>query len=278
MLITNGKKIVTLPHDPDKLQEIADTLKKRAKDNLGLKGVKFELQTEPFPHLLNVKELSFEELQAICKPDMDIQFRAIGDERVQLPAKKIKDIKHTFNDEEKMKIADNLCDTQFEKEKVEAEKKDVVKQYSQRIEGMETSISELANKHRQGYEIRTETVFLHLDFENKVRVYTHVETGAILHQEPLEAIDYQMRIEWKENEFAEVAADDSKFVNDELEKDREKIIQMEEVIVEKNKSLEETDAEFPFLLDVADTSYMYADEAGRDEDYDLALKVFKVKK
>jgi len=119
MLITNGKKLVVPNNDIARLEELAKTLKGRAKDVLGVAKAKFTLQEEPFPHLINENEFSFAELKQMCLPDIDLQFRAIGNERVQMPDKKMKDIRHTFTPEEKAQIADQFCDLQSEKEKTE---------------------------------------------------------------------------------------------------------------------------------------------------------------
>lgn len=210
MLVTNGTRIVVLPYDADKLEEVKKALTKRAKDVLGVNKAKFELLETPYPHLTNASEFSFEELKQLCVPDMDLQFRALGTERVQLPTKKLKDIRHEFTTDEKVTLATTMAEAQAEKEKQESEKSQINKQYKERIDGLELTISENGKKYREGYEIQTRETNLHLDFENKVRVYTDINDGSILHQEALETSDYQMRLELRENgEFEEPEAQEN---------------------------------------------------------------------
>lgn len=199
MLVTNGKKIVLLPYDETKLQDIAKTLSKRAKDVLGLNKVKFEFFNSPYPYLENTKEFSFDELKKLCVPDMDIQFRALGPEKVQLPSVKIKDIRHEFTVDEKTLLATTICEAQADKEKTETAKALANKGYKEQLDSLEATISESSKKYREGYEIQSREVHLHLDFENKVRVYTDKDTGAILHTEELQPQDYQTKLELKES-------------------------------------------------------------------------------
>jgi len=206
MLVTNGKRIVLLPRDEAELEKVAATLKKRAKDVLGVKNAKFAIVEDPFPHIVNENEFTFAELKQLCVPDIDLQFRAIGNERVQLPDTKMKDIKHVYSPDEKMQIADDFCNAQYEKETVEAEAKAEAKKFKQQIDKFETQISDLSTKHRQGYEMQNVECHLHLDFENEVRVYTDKETGDILSTEPLLPTDRQMRIEFKEGQFEQPEA------------------------------------------------------------------------
>lgn len=207
MLITNGSKIVTIPSNMGDLEDIQKTLKSRAKDRLGIKS-KFPIIEDKFPYIES--DISFEDLKQVCSPDIDVQFRAIGPEKVQLPTTRMKDIKHVFSPEEKQVIADNLCNIMYEKEKLEAEAKSVAKDYKTRIDVMETSMSDLGLKHRQGYEQQSVECNLHLDFENKTRIYTDLNSTDVLSVEPLEPSDYQLKLDFGKNgEFEAIATDDT---------------------------------------------------------------------
>ena len=207
MLVTNGQKIVTIPHNEEELERISKLLVKRAKDVLGISKVKFKVQTEPFPHISNESELTIAQLKQMGTPDMDIQFRAIGKEKIQHPEIKMMDIKHTFSDEEKAKIADDLCNTMYEIEQEEAAKKSVMDDFKQKIGSLETKSKTLADKHRSGFEIRTMECNLHLDFEKGVRIYTAKDTDEMVHTEPMEPKDYQMKIEFTGDNFDYVEAE-----------------------------------------------------------------------
>lgn len=210
MLVTNGKKIIAFPAQD--LEELSLMLKKRAKDVLGIKA-KFAVKSEPYEHIEN--EIEFDELKKITFPDIDVQFRAIGDEKVQMPQTVIKDIKHTYAPEEKQLLADSFVNIQYEKEQVEKEAKEVAKGYKQKIDQMENQISDLASKHRQGYEIISLECNLHLDFENKNRVYTELDSKELLSVEPLEPKDYQMKMDFKDGGFDFQADEDVKGEGDE---------------------------------------------------------------
>lgn len=214
MLVTNGKKIVSFPKNDEELESTSKLLKKRAKDVLGI-SAKFEIKTdEHYSYISNDKELSFQDLKQLCIPDIDIQFRAIGNESVQLPETKMKDIKHTFSQEEKMQIADEFCNAQYDKEIEEAEAKAVAKQFKSKIDALETKISELSTKHRQGYEMRNVETLLHLDFESNTRVYTDKETGDVLFTENMQPQDKQMRISFNQT-ADETIEDDNGFFEEE---------------------------------------------------------------
>lgn len=204
MLVTNGKKITNFPTNADELEKMGAELKKRAKDVLGVK-IKFEFKDEPFPYLeLDEKtHLTYQELRQLCVPDIDLQLRGFGNERIQMPETKTKDIKYVFTDDEKRDLADKFCNAQYDLEQVSQEAKSVAKTYKSKIDNLETEISELSAKHRQGYEIRTIETNLHLDFESNLRIYTDKETGDIVHQEPLEAKDKQLKIEFVNGQLDE---------------------------------------------------------------------------
>lgn len=196
MLVSNGKKLLQFPQvEAEKLEETAKLLKKRAKDVLGI-NAKFPIKEDPFPHIINQDELEWKELKQICMPDLDLQFRAIGPEKVQMPETRHKDIKYQFTLEEKNQIADQFCNAQYDKEKEEAEAKRIAKEFKQAIDALEAQISELSMKHRQGYEMRTIECNLHLDFENGVRIYTDINSEEIMHTGPMTIEDKQLKIEF----------------------------------------------------------------------------------
>lgn len=199
MLVTNGNKILLFPQDLDKLNQLCVDLKKRAKDVLSVGKAKFEVKEDENNHYMyiaNIQGFTYEELRQICMPDLDLKFRAIGTERVQMPTTKLKTIRHQFTEEEKAKLADELCDKQYDKEKLEDEKKATNKKFAQEIEVLENIISGNAKLHRQGYELQEREANLHLDFENKCRVYTDVNNDDVLLTEPMEPQDFQMQIEF----------------------------------------------------------------------------------
>jgi len=197
MLVTNGKKILLFPQNEEEMQKTAEMLRKKAKDIMGVAKAKFPIiDGPPYTYIENSNGFTFAELKTMCGFDVDIQFRAIGPETVQMPDTRMKDIKHTYSPEEKQVIADNLVNTMYDKEKLEAEAKAIAKDYKSRIDQMETQMSDLGLKHRQGYEMKTKECHVHFDFENNVKIYTDKETEEVYATEPMEPKDYQTKLEF----------------------------------------------------------------------------------
>jgi len=200
MLVTNGKRIVVIPNTGE-TEEIQKKLKQRAKDNLGSKA-KFTIKEDPYEYM--ECDVTFEELKKIAYPDMDVQFRALGAESVMKPETVIRDIKHVYDQGEKEVIANELCNIQYDKEQKEAEAKAEAKKFKNDIDKMETKISDLASRHRQGYEMKSTECNLHLDFENGNRVYTDLDSKETLHIEPLRPEDYQLKLDFNDGVFEAV--------------------------------------------------------------------------
>jgi hypothetical protein len=196
MLLSNGKKIILRPQtDIEDVAKVAQTLKKRAKDFIG-KNATFSVHEEPFQHISNDSDLEWNELKQLCIPDMEIQFRAIGNDKVRMPEARLKEVKFKFTLEEKNEIAIKFCNAQFEKEQLEAEAKEVAKEFKTKINEYEQAISELSTKYREGSEYRTIECDVHLDFEGGVKIYTDIASGEVVHSEPLTIEDQQLKIEF----------------------------------------------------------------------------------
>ena len=209
-IFTNGSKIVIAQNnDPATHEELAKNLKVRAKDVLAKKA-KFSIGEEPMLHIANVDGLSFEDLKMMCQPDIAVEFRAFGNEKVMLPSETNKDIKHEFSAEEKASIASKMADAQLEKEKTEAEKKAANAGFKEALDTVENSIIELAGKYRQGYEWQTMRCHQHFDFETGNKIFTDIDSGEILHSQPLEKKDFQLRLEFGKMGAIEAPAEDEK--------------------------------------------------------------------
>jgi hypothetical protein len=277
MLVTNRIRIVSFPFDPAKLETIADTLTKRAKDHLSKKIKLPVIQGEIYPYIENVSKLTFDELVLICKPDIEIKFRAFDNERVTLPTKKIREVKHVYDEIELAKNAADTANKLKEKDDVESEKKAAMNDFKERIESLDIAISENGSRYRQGYEMQSIEVETHLDFEHKIKVYTRVGNGEIVDQEQLDPTDYQMRMEFKKDHFemskenAEVTHEDGTFYHAGIAGIFEDIKQRGKITIKKSA---DTSLELPYLLILDGTTYGYKAEDHRDEDYTLARKEF----
>jgi len=195
MLITNGKKIVSLDMKRDDFIQVIEEVTENARELLGNPEIEFSAVELPYFHFLNASNLLFTELKEACGDTVDIQFRAIGDESVQLPGSRVKTVKHYFSPDEKREIADELCLSQEQKEELEEEKKAEVKRFKDKLDALENNMSNLARKHRMGYEERDKNCFVILDFVERVKSYIDKSTYEVVHTEELAPEDFQMRID-----------------------------------------------------------------------------------
>ena len=195
MLITNGKVIVAMDMKKSMFLEVIAHLTVNARRLLGNKSINFPFKELPYPHCENEADLMFAELKESCGDATDIQFRAIGDESVQMPGSRVKTVKHLITIDEKQIIADDLCIHQEEKETVEEEKKNVAKGYKDRLDKVESDMSSLARKHRMGYEEQDIDCFVILDYADSTKSYVQKDTSEVLLTEDMVATDYQLRID-----------------------------------------------------------------------------------
>ena len=195
MLITNQKIIVASGITEAIFKEIITEMTDNAQQLYRNKDIKFPFVLDPYPHCLNESQLLFTELKEACGDGIDLQFRAIGDESVQLPGARTKTVKHVYSVDEKQVIADDICRSQLEKESLEDEKKQSNKSYNSKLEKIESLISKLASDHRVGSEDRDKECYVIYNFEEKVKNYIDTTSGELVHVENLVDSDYQMRID-----------------------------------------------------------------------------------
>lgn len=209
MLITNGKKIIIQDNNLDNLEKIMNDVTRQAREQFGNDKIKFKFVDEPnFPHYANVDDLTFDQLRECCiELGVDIRMRAFGNEAITVPGTSHKEIKHVFTNEEKAAIADEIVQKVKDKEEMEDNKKQVVKQLTDQITIVDTQISDKSSTYREGYELRTMKVKTMYDFEAGYKMFLDPNTGDCLQSEKLEGKDFQLRMDY-DQQFQEASQDD----------------------------------------------------------------------
>lgn len=190
LLITNTTVLIAANSSLEQLDEMVKQIISRAKE-AGVE-LSFEFQTEPFPAYRIPEGTTFQDLKKYCQPDIDLQFKVIGNEITPNPVLKNKDIQHTFTPEELAEMADEWAWLEKEKNDVETEKKNANNAFKERIEKAEARIAELSSKYREKNEYRNMECVLNYDFGNKKRIYTNPENGEAVHVEDLQPEDFQL--------------------------------------------------------------------------------------
>lgn len=240
MICTNGKIVVIVGEGitDESFAEFIGKSNELANEFYGTKDdVYFTLQNEPILSGVIKEGISFPELKEIYEPIDGIIFRGIGDSELTWPGTVSKTVKHYYSQEEKEEIADEFCNEQMEKEKLEIEKKNISKSYGDRINQKEEMISELAKKHQMGYEDRQKSCILTLNFEEGKKYYSDKDSGELLHTEDMTPMDRQLSLEIDPKFHGVVVQDDSFETPEELENATE---ERENSTDEDGKTTEET--------------------------------------
>lgn len=124
--------------------------------------------------------------------------------------------KHILTQEEKDgKLAELLSAIQ-RKEELDAEKKQVVSGYKNKLDEQESNIKVISNLLNMGFEHRPFSCYLTKDFDEGKRFYHEVGSGRLISTEPLTAADYQTQMDLDEakikaNNEIEIGGDGSEF-------------------------------------------------------------------
>lgn len=189
-LFSNGKILVS--PNGEELDDIIAKLVENAKENY-TKELVFDFVKEPTPHYLIPEGVSFSDIKEYCYPDVSLHFKVFGEEVTEYYSTQLKEIKYIFTQEEKLKIADELCELEKAKEEQEDEKKLISKQLAEKVKQTEADISIIAAKFREGYELRNMDTKLAFDFPNKQRIYMDTQTNVVLLVEEMKPEDYQLQ-------------------------------------------------------------------------------------
>jgi len=171
--------------------------------------VVFEKVEKPFLMYKIPAELPWKNLIDSKPADTRVEFMAIGkDDEVQLPYNHRKTLRHNFSIEELKEKADHICEDIAEIDKLEKEKKSIVKSYNDKIADINADLTEKAQLHRQGYELRDKTVVVVMNFKEKVKYYNDSITGELLATEPMTEKDQRTLFDIKGYDPDEFENDD----------------------------------------------------------------------
>lgn len=117
-------------------------------------------------------------------------------------AKKKKEIvqvygKYEFNETEKKAMSMELANKSMERESVEDEKKQITSNFKAKTDKLVAEINLLSRNLTTGYDHRQIPCHKEMDFDNKVKRFTNVETGKIICEDAMTDDDLQMKFDKK---------------------------------------------------------------------------------
>ena len=211
MLITNGRIIIIPNNDIDELERLISIIRTNAQNIFNDKKIKFTYLDDPYPHFKNDSKLDFDQLQEACRPDIDLQFRAIGEETITLPGFKPREIKHVFSEEEKMDLGEKMANSLKLVEEIESEKKAAMAEFKARIEAAEQDVHEAGDAWRNGYEMRQMDVLVTIDYVAKKKYYIDPDSGNVLDIMEIDPADWQMQMKFEGQGFQQSEPGDAPF-------------------------------------------------------------------
>ena len=198
MIVTNSKIIIGTDWPEKDFKALMKRLSEKAKKEIeAVTGVAFPIVKEPYLHAENKFSIQFAELQQLfMSEDYKLEFRAIGNEIVQVPGNAYKEVQVPLNPEQKEDIATAMCKTQEDKDEVEADKKEHNKQCAAKLESLENRMSELVSRFRKGYDEKNIKCVMMLDFEQGIKNFVSEESGEVIASEAMQPSDYQMKLDY----------------------------------------------------------------------------------
>ena len=103
-------------------------------------------------------------------------------------------VKNVFTEDELLEIGKLLSTVLQDKEDMEKEKKEVDKDFTERIKLKSVAISQLRDQIHNGFEMVDALCDIELDFTKKVRRYINIHTSNVEKEEVLHKEDYQLQI------------------------------------------------------------------------------------
>ena len=181
MLITNGRRIVHHKGDLQELEKQVIEVQRNVRELVN-PDILFEFVAKPFPHYaVPVEQISYDQLRSSCSAlGIDLQFRAIGEEEITLPGLRVKEYKHFFTQEERLKMGAEFADLDKKLLEVETRKKLAMAAFKEEIEDIQVQISNIAANLREGSQSKTKQVLVTLDYVNGTRTYTDPDTEEIV--------------------------------------------------------------------------------------------------
>ena len=194
MFFSDGRLLIHQHNDTEALEEAAHKIEKFLYEERGLQATLEPDSTQPFPAMILPAEAGYSDVENALRPHVEL--RAINADIIILPELAEIEIKHVFNEEELNEIASEFTRNQLDKNKLELEKKSVMAGYNARIGDLEAKITEGAEKHSAGFEMREVDAKVKINFAEGKKYYVHPEQPeTILRVRDLESRDRQLRID-----------------------------------------------------------------------------------
>jgi hypothetical protein len=239
MIISNLKIFISEDCDVDYLGEIQQQIQSSARELYKDDKICFTLDTESkeFPFINNDNNMEMSQIKEIWPEDVPIKFKALGDEIYEQPGTTQKTIQHHYTVDELAGLAEDMSKKLAEKEELVEEKKEVTKDFGDRINKVESHLHEVGRKYRQGWEDQTKQCLLQYDFTAGQKLYLHPDSKDLLKAEEMQPEDYQMRFD-----MAKVTDKTEESIKDETNEESTESVksneELENVIEEQNEVTE----------------------------------------
>jgi hypothetical protein len=103
-------------------------------------------------------------------------------------------LKYTFTREEKEGLSDELARNVNDLKQKQLHKKEMVKSLDSGIAALETSISGLATRVKDGYEFRDIECEMVFDYESRMKIVTRLDDKTEVEKEPMTADELQRKL------------------------------------------------------------------------------------
>lgn len=115
--------------------------------------------------------------------------------------------KYTFTDDERHTLATQLAHKILDHKSLDEERKSMMSNYKDKIDGVKVEISTLSNNIATGVEWREFRCTIEYDFEKKEKSFRDVYSKNIIETRALEPQDYQMQFDMEKANQEEAAAE-----------------------------------------------------------------------
>jgi len=209
LLITNGRVIINPTMNVESMDSLIEDWIDNVQNLFDI-PILFEKVEEPFLMYKVPEIIPWKNLIDAKPSETRIEFMAIGvDDEVQLPYSVRKTVRHNHSMEESKAIADNICEDIAESARLESEKKANAKRFSDQINELQDEITQKAQSHRQGYELRDKQVYQVMNFKENTKYFNDSSTGELVATEQMNDKDQRSLFDIK-------GYDPEKFENEDI--------------------------------------------------------------
>ena len=103
-------------------------------------------------------------------------------------------VKYSFDDEEKKNIANRLAESVKKLNEIKKEKKEVTSNFNEKIDAESVEINTLAQKIRDGFELRNVECKIIKDYDDKKIIYKRLDNNEIVKTKEMDDNELQMNL------------------------------------------------------------------------------------